>query len=153
MKILVFSDSHRFVQPMVDAVLAEDPAQIIHLGDVEPDARELSRLFPAIPVASVPGNCDLGSTDDPVKQFTLGGKKFFITHGHRYGVKLGYAKLVNTGMAAGADVVLFGHTHQAFETWLDGVLIANPGAVGYGGGNYAVLTLENGTVAYEAKKI
>ncbi len=152
MKILVFSDSHRYVQPMVDAVLAENPQQIIHLGDVEPDAEELSRQFPMIPVASVPGNCDFGSTDEVTKIFTLGGKKFFITHGHRYGVKLGYAKLINTGMTAGADAVLFGHTHEAFDTWLDGTLIANPGAVGYGARAYGVITIENGKMTYKAKK-
>ena len=73
MKILVFADSHRFVQPMVDAVTAELPDQIIHLGDVEPDAEELRRLFPRVPVASVPGNCDFGSTSDVTLQFTLAG--------------------------------------------------------------------------------
>lgn len=152
MKILVFADSHRFVQPMVDAVTAELPDQIIHLGDVEPDAEELRRLFPRVPVASVPGNCDFGSTSDVTLQFTLAGKRFFITHGHRYGVKTGLAGLVNTGLTARADAILFGHTHEAFSTWLDGALIANPGAVGYGARAYGVITIENGEMTYEAKR-
>ncbi len=152
MKILVFSDSHRYVQPMADAVLAEKPDQIIHLGDVMPDAEALSRQFPAIPVASVPGNCDFGSAEEPTKQFTLAGKRFFITHGHRYGVKLGYENIIHTGLTARADAVLFGHTHEAFETWIDGVLIANPGAVGYGERSYGVIVIEKGKMTYERKR-
>lgn len=137
---------------MVDAVLAEKPDHIIHLGDVMPDAEELSRQFPRIPVASVPGNCDFGSAEEATKRFTLGGKRFFITHGHRYGVKLGYESIINTGLASGADVVLFGHTHEVFDTWIDGTLIANPGAIGYGGRAYGLLVIENGRMTYEAKR-
>ncbi len=153
MKILVFSDSHRFVEPMLDAVLAEKPEQIIHLGDLEVDAEELRRQFPRIPVASVPGNCDWGSSSPLSLTFALEGKRFFIAHGHRYGVKLGFDGIINAGLTARADAVLFGHTHERFEKWVDGTLIANPGAIGYGSRYYGVITVEGGKMTYEAKRI
>ncbi len=137
---------------MVDAILEENPDQIIHLGDMEGDAEELRRQFPRIPLASVPGNCDFGSGSEGTLNFTLAGKRFFITHGHRYGVKMGYEGIINTGLTARADAVLFGHTHTPFETWVDGTLIANPGAIGYGNRAYGVITIENGKLTYEAKR-
>ena len=41
MKILVFSDSHRSVGGMIDAVEREKPQQIIHLGDIMDDAEDV----------------------------------------------------------------------------------------------------------------
>ena len=47
MKILVFSDSHGNVQNMEQAVRSDRPDYILHLGDVNSDARALGKLFPA----------------------------------------------------------------------------------------------------------
>ena len=58
MKILVFSDSHGNIQNMEQAVRGDRPDYILHLGDVNPDARALRKLFPAIPMECVCGNCD-----------------------------------------------------------------------------------------------
>ena len=103
MKILVFSDSHRYVEP-----LEEKPDQIIHLGDMETDAEELSRRFPTIPVAYIAGNCDSFFGGERYRLISIRGKKLFITHGHCFGVKMGLDGLINTALTAGADAVLFG---------------------------------------------
>ena len=58
MKILVFSDSHRFLSGMVQAIEEEKPDQVIHLGDLMSDAEELSWRFQTLPICMVPGNCD-----------------------------------------------------------------------------------------------
>ncbi|ACL17260.1 YfcE family phosphodiesterase [Methanosphaerula palustris] len=51
------------------------------------------------------------------------------------------------GRAAGADIVIVGHSHQQFSTIVDGVRFINPGSVGTPTGNdnrasYALLQLE-----------
>ena len=50
MKIVVFSDSHRDIAPMVDVVEIMKPDMIIHLGDHIYDAVELERQFMDIPM-------------------------------------------------------------------------------------------------------
>lgn len=153
MKILVFSDSHRNISPMETAVLAEKPDYIFHLGDLERDAEELRRLFPNIPVASVAGNCDFGTAGERYLFFELRGKKFFLTHGHFYGVKSGLDRLVNTALTAGADAALFGHTHSPYFDEIRGMLVINPGTVGMGRRTYGVLTLINDVLSYEGKSV
>ena len=53
MKILVFSDSHRFLSGMVQAIEEEKPDQVIHLGDLMGDAEELSWRFQTLPILSL----------------------------------------------------------------------------------------------------
>ncbi len=153
MKILVFSDSHRNIAPMETAIAEEKPDYIFHLGDLESDADEIRRLHPNLPVASVAGNCDFGMGGERYLFFELRGKKFFLTHGHFYGVKLGLERLVNTALTAGADAALFGHTHTPHFEEVQGMLLINPGTVGMGRRTYGVLTLENNTLRYEGKSV
>ena len=152
MKILIFSDSHRNVQPMIETVAFEKPDVIFHLGDLESDAIELNREYPQIPLHSVPGNCDLMPFGVRRIIITEGGKKIFATHGHAYNVKLGLDGLINTAASAGADVVLYGHTHVPYVAQHAGMLVINPGACGRGRHPYGVLTIENGNISYEQKE-
>ena len=153
MKILIFSDSHRDVETMDALVREEKPDYIFHLGDLEADAIELGRRFYDIPLCSVPGNCDLMPFGQKRLIFDMCGRKFFVTHGHGYGVKTSFGPLVNTAMTAGADIVLFGHTHKPYYDDIDGVLVINPGSVGTGSRTYGVLTIKDGEVSYENKNV
>lgn len=152
MKILIFSDSHRVIGPMIDAVTFEKPDVIFHLGDLESDAIELNRRFPSIPLHSVPGNCDLLPFGVRRIIITEGGKKIFATHGHTYNVKAGLSGLINTAATAGADVVLFGHTHIPYEATHAGMLVINPGSCGRGRHTYGVLKIEDREMKYELKE-
>ena len=58
MKIAVFSDTHSFVGPMIEAVAEYMPDAICHLGDHDRDTEALLRQFPDIPLYRVSGNCD-----------------------------------------------------------------------------------------------
>ena len=153
MKILIFSDSHRNVEPMITAAAKEEPNVIIHLGDVESDAVALRRCIPGIMICSVPGNCDFMPLGPHRLLIKLEGKTIFAAHGHTYGVKSSYASIINAAMAARADILLFGHTHQALEMERDGLLIINPGSIGMQGRTYGVLTIQNGNVEYEKEYI
>lgn len=147
MKIAVFSDSHRYTDKMVNAVETERPDAIIHLGDHETDAFFLEREFPDIPVYAVCGNCDLYPRSPERLIIELGGKRLFLTHGHAYHVKFSPYSLINAAMASGADVLLFGHTHMAHYSCVEGLHIINPGASG-SGGCYGILTVDGSGISY-----
>ena len=146
MKILIFSDSHGNVANMEDVVRLESPDRILHLGDLARDAEDLAAKFPHIPVTYVPGNCDGRRPDLPEERiFTLDGCKILMTHGHIYHVKLGMGMAVRAAREAGAHLLLFGHTHEAYCQFENGLWIVNPGSVGtLGQHTYAVAVLEDG---------
>lgn len=143
MKILVFSDSHGNTSFMEQAVQAEAPDQILHLGDVLRDARALAERFPHIPLTCVPGNCDgMGGSEPAERVVELEGKRILMMHGHTRGVKAGIGGAVWAGREAEADVVLFGHTHEPLCDRVGPMWVVNPGSVrGYYLTTYAVLTL------------
>ena len=133
MKILVFSDSHGhpdFMQEMIGRNRRADA--VIFLGDGQRDIELMKSLFPGIAFYTVRGNCDFGS-DAPVREIiNLDGARIFYTHGHYYNVKSTLYSIVCAAREAEADLVLFGHTHQALSDYEDGLHILNPGsASGY----------------------
>ena len=87
LKILVLSDSHRCVGAMYDAAMLEKPDVIFHLGDHVSDAQELSYALDPIDFYEVRGNCDFGAQAPETILTELAGVRFFLTHGHLFGVK------------------------------------------------------------------
>ena len=57
MKILVFSDSHRALGTMYDAIERLRPDAVIHLGDHLEDAESMESVFSGVDFYHVPGNC------------------------------------------------------------------------------------------------
>lgn len=142
LKILVFSDSHRSQSGMVQAIDEQQPDQVIHLGDLISDAEELSYFYPKLPIYMVPGNCDGWTTVPSVKQITLQGRSILLSHGHLWGVKSGYEAAIAQARSAGADILLFGHTHQPLCQQLeDGLWVLNPGP---SRSSYGTILLEEG---------
>jgi len=129
MKIAVFSDSHGELELMNSAVAGYRPDMVIHLGDFSGDAHELKRKYPRIPFTIVRGNCDPVSTDNITEFLSLGGSRVLITHGHMSQVRIDLLAIEYTARSAGADVALFGHTHEAIHTVNKGITLFNPGAV------------------------
>jgi hypothetical protein len=82
-------------------------------------------------------------------EFMLEGKRFFMTHGHFFGVKTGKSRIINTAVSRGADVLLFGHTHRAHYSTRENLIIVNPGSIGSDEKTYAVLEIKNGAVSCE----
>lgn len=112
---------------MVRAVRQQQPDAVFHLGDCERDTQRLEKEFPDLPLYRVCGNCDREPVNPEVLQCTLDGVKFFCTHGDRYGVKYTLDALLNAAYFAGADIVLFGHTHRALSETMQGLYVVNPG--------------------------
>lgn len=144
MDIIVFSDSHGR-SDNISAVFENCPRMpdaVIFLGD---GLRDLAWSVPqGIPIYSVKGNCDFYGDEETELIIKLGGKTIFATHGHKYGVKLGYGSIYRRAAEAGADILLFGHTHEAFlETVTQedknkedfrlekDLFVMNPGSIGY----------------------
>ena len=134
MKICVFSDSHGNSFYMKEMIRREKPDRIFFLGDGEQDLPALRQAFPVLPIDAVRGNCDFRTELPRELVLTLEGVRFFLTHGHRYGVKTGDLETLKAAARENrAQAVLFGHTHEAFIGWDRELLLMNPGtARGYG---------------------
>lgn len=112
MRILVLSDSHGNVENMARCVELTQPNAILHLGDCQRDAEALHRLYPAIPLQGVPGNCDWGAVDGPEVLTEYGGVRILLMHGHTRNVKASTLSAIYAAREMGAQILLFGHTHR-----------------------------------------
>ncbi len=149
MKILIFSDSHNGLGFMRECLLMLKPDKMIHLGDYYDDGQDISHEFPGIPMFQVTGNCDqfrfcLNGASTLLE--TLGGVRLYMTHGHRQDVKNGTQRLIQEAREAGAQAVLYGHTHRA-ECRQEGELwILNPGSCNSRFGSVGWMEIHNGRI-------
>lgn len=130
MRLAVFSDTHGFPDYLIPAVRRVRPDILVHLGDGIRDTAALEREFPELPLHIVSGNCDFASRAPDMDIFFAGAVKVFAAHGHRYGVKSTLDPLLNSAHFAGAQLVLYGHTHIARIGYPGGMTVVNPGSAG-----------------------
>ncbi len=130
MKILIISDSHGSFSGIRKVLSRESDAEmLIHCGDIEGDEGLLARSFAGKEVKIVAGNNDIFCNLDPELTFTLYGRKFFVTHGHRYGISMTPEILLDEAMSRDADIVLYGHTHRPAIIYHQHVTGVNPGSL------------------------
>ena len=153
MRIVVMSDSHGAVGTLLDIVERhKDNADLfIFLGDVDNDFDELLMAYPDIKYKRVVGNNDWHSSHMTSDLITLNGKKVFFTHGHIFHVKHGNEEIINYCRKIGADICLYGHTHNQFTNYDNGLYIMNPGAAFKGA--YGVIDITPNGIALIANKI
>ena len=149
MTFLVISDIHGRRDLAEEALRRHRNADgVLFLGDgirdLSPTAcREGGRLF-----AGVRGNCDWFCASQSEYFYSeelllnLGEYTVMMMHGHTRNVKSGIDCAVRAAAERGADVLLYGHTHEAEERYLpegydaDGLLlrrpmwVMNPGSLG-----------------------
>ncbi len=132
MRAIVFSDSHGNYDVLEKIIeMHKDDAEIfIHLGDGEREVEFLSYAYSKKKLIFVAGNCDFGSEKKDYDILEFGGKRIFLTHGDRFGVKSSLDALKNEGAKFGADIILYGHTHIPYTEYENGVYIMNPGSCG-----------------------
>ncbi len=123
---------------------------IIFTGDYVRDARFLEEKL-QLPVFSVAGNCDARGAGESEKQIELAQKKFFVTHGHRLGVKRGLQSLYYRTQEMEAHIAIFGHTHTPFCQEVEGIWLINPGSPAYPRGlypkeTYVIINVENNRI-------
>jgi putative phosphoesterase len=157
MKVLVVSDTHGRDESLEMAVALEQPFDyLIHCGDVE--GREFFiEALAECPCTIVAGNNDFFSRLPREDEFYIGNKKAFITHGHNYSVSMTKEQILEEGKVRGADIVMFGHTHQPYFEQKDGITLLNPGSLSYPRqigrkGSYMLLDVKpNGEMNFEER--
>ncbi len=86
MKILIVSDTHRYLGNLQTALEEEGPVDmLIHLGDIEHQMADVIRMA-GCPVHMIAGNNDFLCNLPEEEEFEIGSYHVWITHGHRYGV-------------------------------------------------------------------
>lgn len=161
MKILVFSDTHGVTEMMEEAIRAHlrhgGIDLMVHLGDGTRDFEAVTSGYRDIPTIAVSGNHEefaMSFLDrdrlNIEQKFTAGGISFLAVHGHRLHVKSQMQFAADHAIRAGADVLLYGHTHGKEDATVEGtngghVRVINPGAAGHWyNASYAVLNIVDG---------
>ena len=126
----VVSDTHGYLNPKVPELLA-GVEHILHAGDIG-DAGIIAELARIAPVTTVRGNNDRTGPESLFPEevtVELDGWNFFLTHEVKV-PKGPDDPSMETYRKAGADVVVFGHSHIALQRQIGTVLFFNPGAAG-----------------------
>ena len=151
MKILVLSDSHAGLSFMRYCISKVKPDHVVHLGDHFDDGAAMAEEYSHIRFHQVPGNCDRYRYDPwqvDVLCYEIGNVRFYMTHGHKHGVKSGLGHLLLDARKSGAQAVLFGHTHAAYcQQELDGLWVLNPGSCRGYGGSAGVIEVQQGKIS------
>ncbi len=134
-RIAVVADTHSRPHPRTaEHLRARSPDLILHAGDIG-DLGVLDALAEVAPVHAVRGNIDEHVSDVPealVLELTRGGRlalRVFLTHIAVYGPKL-RADVRKRARAAGADLVVCGHSHVPFIARDGTTTVFNPGSIG-----------------------
>lgn len=150
MKLLVLSDSHSALRFMRECIRSVRPDAVVHLGDHYDDAQAIAQENIHLVFHQVPGNCDTYRCPLNTPQvlcYSIGGVRFFMTHGHRHQVKSGIGALLADARRNQAQAVLYGHTHRAnCQKEPDGLWVLNPGSCGSSGGSAGVIEIEHGMI-------
>lgn len=154
MRFLIISDTHGRIDRASDLIQRFHGSidGVWHLGDNYRDFELLQSRFAypyRLAFQAVPGNCDQSCPAPQRRTIPIAGHKVFMTHGDMYGVfGTGIGTLPMAAKSAGADVVLFGHTHVPLLEEKEGVLYLNPGSLSLPRGGsrpaYAFLDIEQG---------
>ena len=116
MKVLIVSDTHGRHAGIEEAIEREYPFQkLIHLGDAEGYEEYIAELAEC-PIEIVAGNNDFFSDLPDEKIIFIEDFCALITHGHAYGVSMGYQNIRNEGRVRGVDAVMFGHPARPPKT-------------------------------------
>jgi len=141
MRIGVISDTHarsieEIPHKIVEALSEVD--LIVHAGDIA-TKEVLEGLSQLGEVKAVRGNMDSAELKSmlPEKELiVVGGKKIGITHGS--GGTWGIERRVK-GLFGDVDIIIYGHSHEAKNEQIGGILFFNPGQ---GKRSFGILTIE-----------
>ncbi|MCR4745278.1 MAG: metallophosphoesterase [Lachnospiraceae bacterium] len=146
MKILVVSDTHGRHDILRKVIMKERPFDLLlHAGDVE-DGEEAIAELAGCECKIVMGNNDYFSRLPEELVFKIEGYKFFMSHGHRYGVSMGPDRFQEEAESRGADYAIYGHTHKPYLAKEGNLTVMNPGSLSYPrqeGRNPSYITLES----------
>ncbi len=143
MKIGIIADTHVRTVNEIPAEIRKTLADvdlIIHAGDFTHKA-VLDGLRAIGQVRAVWGNMDLIELKRSLPEkdvFEAGGKKIGLIHGS--GAPWGIAERVRKQFS-GVDIIVFGHSHELCNGYIQGVLLVNPGQAN---DSFGLLTIDHG---------
>ena len=149
MRIIVISDTHGRENRVRDIIADQGEAEaLICLGDGVERVEQVMQEYPHINFFAVRGNCDTNSLHRDFDIIKISGKELLIAHGHTYKVKFGLENYICTARNLGVDIALYGHTHRANNTYLDGLYLLNPGSLALGNpyNSYATIDIVKGQI-------
>ena len=134
MRVLIVSDTHGahgYLDKALEQVGAID--MFIHCGDVSDGFAYMDAVIDC-EKHIVAGNGDYFSDLPREKEFFIGTKRVFITHGHKYlqgwGIR-NVERFKSVAKSRGADIVMFGHAHMPYLEILPDLTLLNPGSISY----------------------
>lgn len=131
MKILVISDTHGNIDRLNSILKKTGPYDaLFHCGDIEGQEYAI-REAADCRMYLVSGNNDWDSSLPEELSVTIDDYRFWVCHGHRYGVSLSPSMIREEAASRNADVCLFGHTHKPFLDTSRGLTLLNPGSLNY----------------------
>ena len=131
LRLAAVADTHSQPHEAIDARLAAlAPDAILHAGDIG-DLAVLDRLAAIAPVYAVRGNIDTRAPGVPdVLVLELDGAlRILVTHIAVAGPRL-RGEVAKRARAAGASLVVCGHSHVPFIGGERGLTVFNPGSIG-----------------------
>lgn len=157
MKVLVISDTHGYEGDLLRILYREKQIDLlVHCGDVEGGQWKIQEMA-GCPCYFVKGNNDYFSDLPKDVEFSFGGYRVWVTHGHMYGLHGGKSRIEAAARSREVQVVLYGHTHCPEQEERDGLLLLNPGSLTYPRqqgkqGSYMLLELDtDGKLKYQHK--
>ncbi len=127
MNIAIASDTHGRIEGLKRELLKVDFTRLLFAGDFLSDSRRLG-FHLGVDVDAVLGNCDSTSSGEWEKTLEIAGRRYFLVHGHQYGVKRSLNTIFYRGQEMQADAVVFGHTHVPCCEEIGGMWMLNPGS-------------------------
>jgi len=159
MIIGVISDTHSHKIPAAVLERFRSVELIIHAGDIC-DMQTLKLLSKIAPVKAVQGNMDEMAVKKvlPVREvFVYGDLKIGITHGHVGPEREALKNAMSSFKGDKMDVVVFGHSHRAFNEKIEETLYFNPGSpndvVKARFFSYGLINIEAGKIKAEIIKL
>ncbi len=158
MKILIVSDTHG-VHRNYDKVIEHEGKidMLLHMGDIEGGELYIENTA-GCPVYMVAGNCDFYSVLPDEEEVQIEEYKILMTHGNRYYVSMGTERLKQEAIKRGAQIVMYGHTHQPDVDLDDDVIVINPGSLSFPRqegrrASYVIMHIEQENIDFELKYV
>lgn len=131
---LVVSDTHGEIDALTAAFIwakHNKVTQMVFLGDGISDiSRAVDKSGYQMQIHKVRGNGDYDHHTALNAVFEFASCRFFICHGHQFGVQDSLAPILSAATSLKSDAALFGHTHRPFWEEIQGKLLLNPGSLG-----------------------
>lgn len=124
----IISDTHGYVDNVIDFLYDKDIDFFIHAGDFSKDAMEIADVIDKKYYVCRGNNDYFDHKSKKEVVIKTPEHRIFLTHGHNYAVDLSLHNLTIKAKENNCDIAIFGHIHRYVNEMVDGVRILNPGS-------------------------